>query len=250
MDKRKTKLSRRCLFLLVTVFLGLSSTSAQERPTGTVQLPKEVTDYLDLTQSRQTLGELSTMPLSDLKHIARIAYEASSTDPVAFEMESQKRKWAISPNLFNLRLNQTIRERISQLDFVLIGVPYLFAGKILKLDTHSYKLSDKVSGLNLRTPITYVTVRVEDVIKGTKRFSLGDTCTFYYFSAWRPTSWNFQAGETDLFPLSPCDPTPSNGQDSLYLDWALDKRGPLLDNFPDPNDTNDSYGRYPIVNNR
>jgi len=237
------KLAQATLILLALI-LTVARTDAQKTVDSNVMTPKEVSDYIKFTQNSETLRKLPSMPLTELKHIAQMAFHASESGPIEIQKESQNKQMRISPRVFSIRLNQTIRERISRLDFVLVGVQYLTKGTILKMDTLSEQMTGLPPDVKLSMPMINVTIVVNDVLKGSISISTGDTLTFFYFSAWRPTTSNFQVGESDLFPL---EVMIENGIVRVYLDCGLDSNS--IDNLPGPDNSRNSYGRYPIVNN-
>lgn len=230
------------LWVISAVFIT-SVVRAQDTAEAIGPIPKEVVDYCQLLQNSQNLEQLHSMPLDGLKHIAATVFEANSAHPVALQRESHAREnWQVNPTIFRLALNRAVKERISRLDFALIAVPYLLKARILKVETHPYDLSGEPSGVKLSMPITNITAIVQEVVKGASRFSPGDSINFYFFPIWRPTTSQFQAGETDFLPLQP---VLNQGQVSLSLVTDLDTTHA---EYNAGEISKGGYGRYPIVN--
>ncbi len=204
---------------------------------------KRVSDYLSLIENSQT-STLASIPSGQLKQYARIVYEADETDPLAVDKEIQKnRKWRVSPSRFRYALLNSIKARLSLLDFNLVAAPRIVKATIIRVETVDYKVEGGPPGVNAGSlPRTDLTAIVDEVFKSDTLLSTGDIIRFYYFPFWRPTRWNFEIGDTCLLPL---EPLLFRGTEFVALITDLD--GHRSDTGAIENDSA-SYGRYPIVN--
>jgi hypothetical protein len=181
--------------------------------------PEEISRYIDYLSSYPPddsySRDMDTMSLERLKSIARMMYEASEADAKlnfisymnksveAESLEVLKYKYNLNvpaiarPAQVKGKILEKIMNEISELTEILMFSDYFIKGQILTIETVDYKVSD----LDVIDKIE-IKVKIQDILKGDKKFIIGDELTFFYMSMWRRTDFDFVVGEECFFPLN------------------------------------------------
>ncbi len=208
------------------------------------QLP--VTTYLQFleTKTADVHFEEKVVALSpmELKHAARMIYEATESDPIAVIKYIGKSHRAFdsayatnkSTKRFGRKIGAVEQRYLDRIDtvfskrvYALVRLPYVMS-VVIDSEKHVRYTSPGEPGT---TPRTNAVATVLEVFKGAKRFAAGETMEFYWMDGWIMTSTYFRLGDTCLVFLDPR--VRPDGVESLAIVAFLDQ----------------SYGYYVIRNN-
>ncbi|MBI2417800.1 MAG: hypothetical protein HYV28_07835 [Ignavibacteriales bacterium] len=178
------------------------------------------------------------MPLNQLKHAAKIMYEATETDA----METKKQQGLLFANgkigknaLYPFRCplqvyDHLLNRHTAQLHTAL---PVISCDCLFKATVKSVK---KVKYISPSDPDGFpfseidVAIVIDEIYKGSTSFKVGDEITFYYMLEWMETAnLTFAVGETLLLPL-------------IIKGNNYNVHGLIFNP--------ESYGKFPIVNNK
>ena len=255
------------ILLLLTVFANAQQKdSVRNTKKSSIQnskkLPQEIQKVKSIYESFITLKDYENFEkntsLAQLKHFAKMIYEADETDAVENQKMLDKevdqsdsiavlnRKF--HSNLPNFEragvtlgmISRKIYDEFPHVIFALITTPYFLKAKIISISSSKIKVNQKqpffVSKIDLKAV-------VEDIIKGKSRFSVGDTLIFYYLPQWRSLTLNyFKIGSTYFLPLDVKPGEPYGSYNWLGL-VTLDSKLIIPTNRP-----NLSQGCFPIEN--
>lgn len=237
--------------ILINIFIVIISTSAQILPQFFAE--KEISPYViefmriaDETSQFYvpSMGLQKEFSNDEIIRIAEIFYRAIQDDPVGYNenLFMENRNWEekvlaegiekhnLKPAMKLKILQDEIGKKYGENFAEIISVPAFIRGTVISKNISQYQTFDK----RIKSKQTNIIVVIEDVIKGNKFFSIGDTITISYLGAWFRDSKNilFQVGKTYLFLLAP------------WWDGHREYNGEItIDFLPDNN-----FGIYPIEN--
>ncbi len=204
---RKTK-----IILLLMALIPLNNLTSQ-----TLETILQGKDYLEvlnsLSRESNPTEKLKNSTIAQIKTLAKVAYEAYEDDPIkVYKFISTKNKeWDSLVRNDKSKLNiprvgdiqgklwELIEQKISKKTYELMRIPYFIKARVISKDTSIYtdsSTSFEYSKVNIG-------VKVEDVIKGKKRFKMDDKFEFYYLQNWEKPKSEFKIDESYFLLLEP-----------------------------------------------
>ncbi|MFZ1979584.1 MAG: hypothetical protein WAV76_16645 [Bacteroidota bacterium] len=213
------------LFCLLMTGFGYSAVFAQQNQ-DTISAVGSYTHFLDShiyskegvhLVPNQVANNVKYLQNNELKHAAKLMFEAYDADPIRIGIYFTQRFLSIDsektiirkthPAFMEMKIQERIKTDISSGVYALVKIPYLLRIKVtnvkMVMGTEELSESEKLLRAPFRSKMTIVSGVVQSVYKGSGRNKVGNNIEFQFYNSWINHNFKFVVGNDYLVPLEP-----------------------------------------------
>lgn len=239
--------------LLGLLLTGNWEALSQQKPLTSPHVSNYVRFLENQIDDKGLKSRIKSLPVSAVKHAARLLYDATENDPRILRKEIDRKHevwdsvyakqksaeglgWKIGAveKMYLDEIERVLSKRV----YALVRVPYVLQVVISSLERTQYGPSAKRRGY-VRT---VVTATVGDVLKGMNRFSPREVVKFYYNDFWIKTPDYFRVGDTCLVLLDPRESPDGNDKWLAVVTYLDDSFGYHVIRNGILHDVHDTFG--------